>query len=150
MEESGRYRRQRTEYIRNLVLVPNTQINRSILDFKGGFRDSQYIKLYSISQEDFVHTAQLRQRRAAWKDSGVWWEFGLGINHVWHLALQNSSLLYSLTTASSIAGGTGCWFTGPTTPPSKTPPQKYGKVWIRMKRLIRANQWCNTFLINAY
>lgn len=65
MEESGRYRRQRTEYIRNLVLVPNTQINRSILDFEGGFRDSQYIKLYSISQEDFVHTAQLRQRRAA-------------------------------------------------------------------------------------
>ena len=35
-------------------------------------------------------------------------------------------------------------------PPQQNPPQKYGKVWIRMKRLIRANQWCNTFLINAY
>ena len=24
-------------------------------------------------------------------------------------------------------------------------PQKYGKVWIRMKGWIRANQWCNLF-----
>ena len=38
-------------------------------------------------------------------------------------------------------------FSGAPTPPQQNTFQKYGKVWIRMKRWIRANQWCNTFLI---